>query len=185
MDVCVFLLATQSCLTLFDPMDCSPPGSCPWNSPGQNIGVGCQAILQGIFLTQGSNPGLLHCKQIPYHLSHQGTRGTREVRQQVAETLRAATRVSSFPFLSLHLQSGSTQAPPSDLRYKLFACLTNCFQAILVTIRIGLLEHQSQSTTSWKDSSAEKFCQQAKPRGVYLSHLFYIKKWLEMQTWTD
>ena len=42
----------------------------PWNSPGQNTGVGSQSLLQGIFPTQGSNPGLLHCKQILYQLSH-------------------------------------------------------------------------------------------------------------------
>ena len=46
---------------------------CPWDSPGKNIGVGCHAILQGIFLTQGSNPGLLHCTWILYHLSLQGS----------------------------------------------------------------------------------------------------------------
>ena len=43
---------------------------CPWNSPGKNIRVGCHALLQGIFLTQGSNPGLLrllHCRWILYH----------------------------------------------------------------------------------------------------------------------
>ena len=40
----------------------------PWNSPGQNTGVGS---LQGIFPTQGSNPGLPHCRQILYQLSHQ------------------------------------------------------------------------------------------------------------------
>ena len=39
---------------------------CPWDSPGKNTGVGCHALLQGIFLTQGSNPGL-HCRQILYH----------------------------------------------------------------------------------------------------------------------
>ena len=44
-----------------------------WNSPGKNTGVRCHSLLQGIFLTQGSNPGLLHCRQIPYHLSHQGS----------------------------------------------------------------------------------------------------------------
>ena len=49
----------RSCLTLCDPKDCSPPGSCPWDSPGKNTGVGCHALLQGIFLTQGSNPHLL------------------------------------------------------------------------------------------------------------------------------
>ena len=46
---------------------------CHGNSPGKNIGVGCYALLQGIFLTQGSNPGLPHCRQILYHLSHQGS----------------------------------------------------------------------------------------------------------------
>ena len=44
-----------------------------WNSPGKNIGVGIHSLLQEIFLTQGSNPGLPHCRQILYHLSHQGS----------------------------------------------------------------------------------------------------------------
>ena len=45
----------------------------PWNSPGQNPGVHSFSLLQGIFPTQGSNPGLPHCRQIPYQLSHQGS----------------------------------------------------------------------------------------------------------------
>ena len=45
----------------------------PWNSPGQNTGVGSLSLLQGIFPTQGSNPGLLHCKWILYQLSHKGS----------------------------------------------------------------------------------------------------------------
>ena len=46
-------------------MDCSPPGSCVHgDAPGKNTGVGCHALLQGIFPTQGSNPGLPHCRQI-------------------------------------------------------------------------------------------------------------------------
>ena len=45
----------------------------PWNSPGQNTGVGCHALLQGIFPTQGSNPGLPHYRQILYLLSHKGS----------------------------------------------------------------------------------------------------------------
>ena len=44
----------------------------PWNSPGQNTGVGSLSLLQGIFPTQGSNPGLPHCRQILYELSYQG-----------------------------------------------------------------------------------------------------------------
>ena len=42
----------------------------PWNSPGQNTGVGRLSLLQEIFPTQGSNPGLLHCRCILYQLSH-------------------------------------------------------------------------------------------------------------------
>ena len=43
------------------------------NSPGQNTGVGSLSLLQGIFPTQGSNPGLPHCRQILYQLSHKGS----------------------------------------------------------------------------------------------------------------
>ena len=46
---------------------------CPWNSPGKNTGVGCHSLLQGIFLTQGSNSGLPYCRQIFYGLSNQGS----------------------------------------------------------------------------------------------------------------
>ena len=50
-----------------------PNGLCsPWNSPGQNTGVGRHSLLQGIFPTQGSNPGLPHCRWILYQMSHQG-----------------------------------------------------------------------------------------------------------------
>ena len=49
-------------------MDCST-----WNSPGKNTGVGNLFLLQGIFPTQGSNPGLPHCRWILYHLSHKGS----------------------------------------------------------------------------------------------------------------
>ena len=42
----------------------------PWNSPGQNTGVGCHASIQGIFPTQGSIPGLPYCQRILYQLSH-------------------------------------------------------------------------------------------------------------------
>ena len=43
----------------------------PWNSPGQNTGVGSHSLLQGISSTQGLNPGFPHCRWILYHLSHQ------------------------------------------------------------------------------------------------------------------
>ena len=65
----VFYLVVQSCSTLCDPMECSPPGSSACgDSPGKNTGVGCHAILQ-----VASNPGPPHCRQILYHLNHQGS----------------------------------------------------------------------------------------------------------------
>ena len=62
---------TQLCPTLHDPMDLATRLFCPRNSPGQNTGVDSRFLLQGIFLTKGSNPSLLHCRWILYHLSHQ------------------------------------------------------------------------------------------------------------------
>ena len=67
-------LLALSCLTLCNPMDCIPPrSSVHGDSPGKNTRVGCHAVLQGIFPTQGSNPDLPHCRQILYRLSHQGS----------------------------------------------------------------------------------------------------------------
>jgi len=63
--LCVCVLVAQSCLPLCGLMDCSPPGSSVHgNTAGKNTGVGCHSLLQGIFPTQGSNLGCLHCRQI-------------------------------------------------------------------------------------------------------------------------
>ena len=59
---------TQSCPTLQNHGLYSP-----WNSPGQNTGVDSLSLLQGIFPTQGLNPGLLHCRRILYQLSYEGS----------------------------------------------------------------------------------------------------------------
>ena len=62
---CQYLLkveVAQLCLTLYSP----------WNSPGQNTGVGSRSLLQGIFPTQGLNTGFPHCRWILYQLSYQG-----------------------------------------------------------------------------------------------------------------
>ena len=70
----VLCLVAQSCPTLCDPTDWSPPSSSVHgDSPGKNTRVGCHAFLQGIFLTQGLDPGLLHCRWILYHLSPEGS----------------------------------------------------------------------------------------------------------------
>ena len=74
MFIAVLCLVAQLCLTLCDPIDCSLPGSSVHGGfPTKNTGVGCHALLQEIFPTQGPNPSLLHCRRIRYHLSHQGS----------------------------------------------------------------------------------------------------------------
>ena len=70
----VLCLVTQLCPTLCNPMAYSPQdSSVHGDSPGKNTGVGYHAFLQGLFPTQGSNPGFSHCRQIIYQLSHQGS----------------------------------------------------------------------------------------------------------------
>ena len=59
------VLVAQLCLTLCNPMDCSPPGSSVHGIlPGKNTGMGSHFLLQGIVPTQGLNPAVLHCRQI-------------------------------------------------------------------------------------------------------------------------
>ena len=60
---------SPSCVQLLQPHGLY----CPWNSPGQNTGVGSLSLLQGIFPIQESNQGLLHCRQILYQLSYEGS----------------------------------------------------------------------------------------------------------------
>ena len=64
----------QMCPILCDPMEYSLSRFlCPWDSPGKKPGVGCHALLQGIFPTQGSSLHLLHWQADPLPLSHQGS----------------------------------------------------------------------------------------------------------------
>ena len=70
----IMMLVAQSCQTPCDLMDCSSPGSFVHGILQERIlGWGCHSLLQGIFPTQGSNPGFLHCRWILYHLSYQGS----------------------------------------------------------------------------------------------------------------
>ena len=63
--VCMHAQSLQLCPTLCDTMDYkSARLLSPWDSPGKNTGMGCHALLQGIFLTQGSNPSPLHYREI-------------------------------------------------------------------------------------------------------------------------
>ena len=67
-------LDSESRLPLWQPCGLLPTRFlCPWDFPSKGTGVGCHFLLQGIFPSQGLNPGLLHCRQTLYGLSHQGS----------------------------------------------------------------------------------------------------------------
>ena len=74
---CVYVCVCVSCSVVsnsLQPHRLQPAKLlCPWNSPDKSTRMGCRSLLQGIFPTQGSNPGLLHCRHILYHLSHLGS----------------------------------------------------------------------------------------------------------------
>ena len=71
---CVCLLSHSVMSNFLRPRGLSPTRLlCLWDSPGKNTGVGCHVLLQEDFPTLGSNLGLLHCRQILYHLCHQGS----------------------------------------------------------------------------------------------------------------
>ena len=109
---------TESYLTLCDPVDC------PWNSPGQNTGVGSLSLLQRIFSTQELNQGLPHCRRILYQMSYTSRafqRG-RKLWQQ-SEAVYPKTPLTESPTTSLllllpcHLSEPFTQlARDSDVK---------------------------------------------------------------------
>ena len=121
-ECCVLCLVSQLCPTLCDPMDGSPPGSVHV-SVDKNTGVGCHALLQGIFPIQGSNPGLPHCRWILYSLSHQG-------RPRILEWV-AYPFPGEIPYPEIKLESPALQADslPAELPVvakSLQSCLTLC-----------------------------------------------------------
>ena len=74
----------ESCSVLSDCLQAHELYS-PWDSPGQNTGVGILSLLQGIFQTQGWNPGFAHCRQILYQLNHKGSPSKKKRSSNAAE----------------------------------------------------------------------------------------------------
>ena len=98
-------------------MDCSPQGSFVYgDSPGKHTGAGCHTLLQGIFPIQGSNLVLLHCRQILYQLSYQGS--------PVSSPLQPHFLQGYFQFWTLLLQDArfypATLMKISGTRYVLY-----------------------------------------------------------------
>ena len=119
--VCVCACDVLCHIWLFASMDCNPAGSSVHgDSSGKNAVVGCHALLQGIFPTLGSNSGLLHCRWILHHLSH----------QENPRILEWITYHFSgfFPKPGIELGSPTLQADslPAELPAKLCVCVCMC-----------------------------------------------------------
>ena len=98
---------------LCDPMDCTRL-LCSWDSPGKDTGVDCHFLLQGIFPAQGSNPGLLHCRQTLYHLSHLMVE-MKEIWGLVLKSDFTRTRLHLHQVMPGSEASGSQRQPGSRL----------------------------------------------------------------------
>ena len=102
----------------------------PWNSPGQNTGVGSLSLLQGIFPTQGSNPGLPYCRQILYQLSYQGSP---RILEWVAYPLSSDLSNPGIKLVSPALQTDSlpTELPRKTLTSKVIPkeAISGCLKA--------------------------------------------------------
>ena len=85
---------------------------CPWDSPGKNSGMGCHALLQGIFPTQGWNLGLLHRRRILYCLNHQGSKVTAKSSRAYRE-IGCSQEAPQLPEPGLNLQGCYPQFPES------------------------------------------------------------------------
>ena len=163
-------LVTQSCLTL---CDCSPPDSSVHeDSPGKNTGVGCHALLQGIFPTQGSNPGLPHCRWILYHLSQQ--RSSR-ILEWVAYLFSRGPSWLEDPDSHQELYQGllhcreilyqlSYQGSPINIinRFKIGKKNTSLYIVtllILLTCRVYHVKYQNGWIARWNQDCREKYQQ--------------------------
>ena len=136
---------------------------CPCDSPGKNTGVGCYDLRQGIFLTQGSILGILHCRQSCYHLSHQGiplicmgfnrtlvflsspnALSITQAAQILIHVLqRRETTLFCFPLTAKHFTAGSFQMwPPPYYWFKLakaFALSSQLLRSMKREYRLPLL----------------------------------------------
>ena len=110
------MLVAQSCLTL-QPHGLQPTKLLsPWDFPGKDTGVGHHFLLQGIFPTQGSNVGLLHCRQILYRLSYKGSPANRISQSIQLVQLLSCVRVFATPWIAACQASLSITNSQSLLR---------------------------------------------------------------------
>ena len=96
---------------------------CPWDFPDKSTGVGCHFLLQEIFPTQELNPGLLHCRQTLYPLSHQGQYSIVNSRHSVVETISRMYSSYLTKILCLLISNFSFSPSPATTIRTLILCI--------------------------------------------------------------
>ena len=139
---CAMLRCSVVSYSFCNPMSCSPPGtSVHGDSPGKNIGVSCHTLLQGIFLTQGSNSGLLHCTQILYQLSYQGSQRNKQLTPG-----HDSGCVLSYPASPSLVSSLPADPPSSSLPSKSFTFLLKVVGVSLCCLHIWCQSSRTLTT---------------------------------------
>ena len=162
--------SNESCPTL-----CNPHGLySPWNSPGQNTGVGSLSLLQGIFPTQGLNIGLPHCRWILYQLNHKGN-------PRILEWVALSLLQGIFPTQELNrdllhcrrvLHQLSYQGNPSSEYSGLIPFSIDWFDLLAVQETLTLLQHHSlKASVLWH--SALFMVWLSHPHDYWKNHSFY------------
>ena len=138
---------SESCSVVSDSL---PPHELysPWNSPGQNTGVGSHSLLQVFFPTQGSNPGLPHCRGILYQLSHQGSPNIPNIRKlSLSSSPPAKLTGCSLPCYIQGTVHGTASSPcPCSLPPGIWLFLKSSAATYLPKATCGLLIAKSKGS---------------------------------------
>ena len=165
-------LVAHLCLTLCDPMDCSPPGSTVHgDSPGKNTRVSCHAFLQGVFPTQGSNPGLPHCRQTLYCPNH---KGSPRILEWVAYpfsrgTFRPRSQTGISCIAGRFFTSWATQEPLCSILLDEYTTVDLSTSPLMNDIWVGSSFWSLGTKLLWRVLSSDRF-----PPSIVL---MYTKKW--------
>ena len=134
----------QSCPILCNPIDLHSP----WNTPGQDTGIGSRSFLQRFFSTQGLKPGLPHCRQILYPLSHQGSP------INYVEKRKSLTQIFKKPPEVCYGWTGSHHVSTQDSFIK-WMLYTDWFSLIRTHLKLDV-ESIACKSYGWEDGRAKE-----------------------------